>query len=230
MPEGTVKWFNGEKGFGFITPDGGRKDVFVHFSAIQGSGYRSLEEGQRVSFEISEGQRDRRPTTASAGRLTPLPSRGRRRLVFALDLGGAGVGGVHIRLAVVIVRVAVVIRVLIEVIVVFVGEVLVFVGGVFGLVGEGFVFVGTVVGLGDKVLRLVASGLVGLHDVLAGFLQGDILINAGGAGHVAALVLLLGAAGLAPVATTARDVLGPLRQQPVPSAQHRLAQLALRPE
>jgi CspA family cold shock protein len=57
MPEGTVKWFNGEKGYGFITPDGGREDVFVHFSAIQGSGYRSLEEGQRVSFEISEGQK-----------------------------------------------------------------------------------------------------------------------------------------------------------------------------
>ena len=57
MPEGIVKWFNGEKGYGFITPDGGREDVFVHFSAIQGSGYRSLEEGQRVSFEISEGQK-----------------------------------------------------------------------------------------------------------------------------------------------------------------------------
>jgi CspA family cold shock protein len=57
MAEGTVKWFNGEKGFGFITPDGGGKDVFVHYSAIQSSGYKSLDEGQRVSFETSQGQK-----------------------------------------------------------------------------------------------------------------------------------------------------------------------------
>jgi cold shock protein len=57
MAQGVVKWFNGDKGFGFIEPDDGGKDVFVHFSAIQGSGYRSLEEGQRVSFETSQGQK-----------------------------------------------------------------------------------------------------------------------------------------------------------------------------
>jgi cold shock protein len=57
MPEGTVKWFNGEKGYGFITPDAGGKDVFVHYSAIAGSGFKSLEEGQRVSFETSQGQK-----------------------------------------------------------------------------------------------------------------------------------------------------------------------------
>jgi CspA family cold shock protein len=57
MPQGTVKWSNAEKGFGFITPDEGDNDLFVHFSAIQGSGYKSLEEGQRVSYEVSQGQR-----------------------------------------------------------------------------------------------------------------------------------------------------------------------------
>jgi CspA family cold shock protein len=52
---GTVKWFNAEKGFGFITPDGGGPDVFAHFSAITSSGYRSLDENQRVTFEITQG-------------------------------------------------------------------------------------------------------------------------------------------------------------------------------
>ena len=55
MAQGTVKWFNAEKGFGFITPDGGGPDVFVHHSAIQTSGYRSLDENQRVNFEITQG-------------------------------------------------------------------------------------------------------------------------------------------------------------------------------
>jgi CspA family cold shock protein len=55
MPEGVVKWFSSEKGYGFITPDGGGKDLFVHFSAINGTGFKSLEEGQRVTFESKEG-------------------------------------------------------------------------------------------------------------------------------------------------------------------------------
>jgi CspA family cold shock protein len=55
MPQGTVKWFNSEKGFGFITPDIGNQDVFVHYSEIQASGFRTLEENQRVEFEIGQG-------------------------------------------------------------------------------------------------------------------------------------------------------------------------------
>jgi len=54
---GTVKWFNEEKGFGFITPDNGGSDVFVHFRAIQGDGFKTLQEGQQVSFEIEQGQK-----------------------------------------------------------------------------------------------------------------------------------------------------------------------------
>ncbi|NUU25588.1 MAG: cold-shock protein [Streptomycetaceae bacterium] len=57
MAQGSVKWFNAEKGFGFIEQDGGGPDVFVHYSEIQGGGYRSLEEGQRVEFEIGQGQK-----------------------------------------------------------------------------------------------------------------------------------------------------------------------------
>ncbi|GAA4381318.1 MULTISPECIES: cold-shock protein [Agromyces] len=55
MATGTVKWFNAEKGFGFIAPDDGSADVFAHFSAITGSGYRSLDEGQKVEFEVAQG-------------------------------------------------------------------------------------------------------------------------------------------------------------------------------
>ena len=55
MAQGTVKWFNAEKGFGFIAVDGGGPDVFVHYSAIQSSGFRSLDEGQRVEFQTTQG-------------------------------------------------------------------------------------------------------------------------------------------------------------------------------
>jgi CspA family cold shock protein len=57
MASGTVKWFNADKGFGFITQDGGGADVFAHFSAISASGFRSWEENQRVEFDIEQGQK-----------------------------------------------------------------------------------------------------------------------------------------------------------------------------
>jgi CspA family cold shock protein len=65
MPQGVVKWFNSEKGFGFIKPDGGGEDLFVHFSEIQGSGFRTLEENQRVSFEVGQGQKGPQATGVS---------------------------------------------------------------------------------------------------------------------------------------------------------------------
>ena len=67
MAQGTVKWFNGEKGFGFIAPDDGGADVFVHFSAIASSGYRTLEENQKVSFDITQGNKG-----PQAENVTPL--------------------------------------------------------------------------------------------------------------------------------------------------------------
>ncbi len=57
MAQGTVKWFNAEKGFGFITPDGGGADLFVHHTGIQGSGFKTLDENQRVSFDTAQGQK-----------------------------------------------------------------------------------------------------------------------------------------------------------------------------
>jgi CspA family cold shock protein len=65
MVQGTVKWFNAEKGYGFITPDDGGADLFVHFSAIQSKGYKRLDENQRVSFEVSEGTKGPQATNVS---------------------------------------------------------------------------------------------------------------------------------------------------------------------
>ncbi|SDE14913.1 cold-shock protein [Auraticoccus monumenti] len=67
MAQGTVKWFNAEKGYGFIAVDGGGADVFVHYSAIDSHGFKSLDEGQRVEFETTQG-----PKGPQADRVVPL--------------------------------------------------------------------------------------------------------------------------------------------------------------
>ena len=66
MAQGTVKWFNAEKGFGFIAPEDGSADVFVHYSEIQGSGFRTLEENQRVEFEVGQGTKGPQATGVRA--------------------------------------------------------------------------------------------------------------------------------------------------------------------
>lgn len=63
MATGTVKWFNADKGFGFISPDDGSADVFVHFSAIQSNGYRSLDENDKVSYEVERGPKGLQATS-----------------------------------------------------------------------------------------------------------------------------------------------------------------------
>ncbi|WP_160051484.1 cold-shock protein [Nocardiopsis sp. FR26] len=67
MTQGTVKWFNGDKGFGFISQDEGGPDVFVHYSNIEGSGFRNLEENQRVEFSVTQG-----PKGPQAEQVRPL--------------------------------------------------------------------------------------------------------------------------------------------------------------
>ena len=69
MPTGTVKWFNADKGFGFITPEDGQKDCFVHHSAIQAQGFRSLAEGSQVEFDVVQG-----PKGLQAANVTPVGS------------------------------------------------------------------------------------------------------------------------------------------------------------
>jgi CspA family cold shock protein len=67
MATGTVKWFSSEKGYGFITPDEGGEDLFVHFSAIAGGGFKTLDEGTKVSFEVTQGQKGPQATDVQVG-------------------------------------------------------------------------------------------------------------------------------------------------------------------
>ena len=66
MATGTVKWFNDSKGFGFITPEAGGEDLFAHFSAIQGQGFKTLKEGQRVSFDVTAGAKGQQASNIRA--------------------------------------------------------------------------------------------------------------------------------------------------------------------
>ena len=66
MAAGTVKWFNDSKGFGFITPDQGGEDLFVHFSTIQGNGFKTLKEGQKVSFDLTQGPKGKQASNIQA--------------------------------------------------------------------------------------------------------------------------------------------------------------------
>ena len=76
MAEGTVKWFSSEKGYGFITPDDGSKDLFVHFSSISGDGYRSLDDGARVNYESEDGPKG--PVATNVSELSGWPAYLRR--------------------------------------------------------------------------------------------------------------------------------------------------------
>ena len=85
--QGTVKWFNSEKGFGFIAPDDGSQDVFAHYSAIQSGGYRSLEENQRVEFEVAQGPKGLQAENIAPSDLLRLRPVGPRARVLRVGRG-----------------------------------------------------------------------------------------------------------------------------------------------
>ncbi len=93
MPQGTVKWFNDDKGYGFIQPEDGSEDVFVHHSGIAGGGFKSLEEGQRVTYEVTQGRRGLQAENVSdapAGGSSSSSSVAGNTLRVPEDVGEAG--------------------------------------------------------------------------------------------------------------------------------------------
>ena len=88
MPRGTVKWFDGEKGYGFIRPDDGGEDVFVHHTGIVGSGFKSLNEGEKVTYEVAQGRRG--PQAESVSKVSNEPGFGEERtLMVPIELEAA---------------------------------------------------------------------------------------------------------------------------------------------
>ncbi len=88
MPQqGTVKWFNGEKGYGFIRPDDGGEDLFVHHTGIAGGGFRSLEEGDKVTYEVAQGRKGMQAQNVSKS--TDRPEYGRETLTVPLEVNAA---------------------------------------------------------------------------------------------------------------------------------------------
>jgi cold shock protein len=79
MPRGTVKWFDGEKGYGFIRPDDGGEDVFVHHTGIAGSGFKSLDEGEKVTYEVAQGRRG--PQAENVSKVSNEPGFGEERIL-----------------------------------------------------------------------------------------------------------------------------------------------------
>ena len=90
MPQGTVKWFSDEKGFGFIAPDDGSEDVFVHHTGIVGSGFKSLEEGEKVTYEVSQSRKGLQAVNVSKGSTRADIGRTTEYLRVPLDVEGAG--------------------------------------------------------------------------------------------------------------------------------------------
>lgn len=89
MPQGTVKWFNDEKGFGFIAPEDGSEDVFVHHTGIAGSGFKSLEEGEKVTYEVTQGRKGLQAANVSKGSSGSEPRRTTEYLKVPLDVKDA---------------------------------------------------------------------------------------------------------------------------------------------
>jgi cold shock protein len=90
MPQGTVKWFSDEKGYGFIAPEDGSEDVFVHHTGIAGGGFKSLEEGEKVTYEVTQGGKGPQAANVSKGSSESEPRTTTQYLRVPLDVEGAG--------------------------------------------------------------------------------------------------------------------------------------------